>query len=82
MQIFAECFCDEEGSISIGCDDIGDCPCKPRVKGKKCNECEDGFDPFPDCNTCKNEYYDYPDCKRKIYYFPPKYKIQKSCFIS
>ena len=49
-KIFAECFCNEDGSQSMTCDDKdGKCPCKPNVVGDKCNQCIFGTYDFPDC---------------------------------
>ena len=39
------------GSNSRNCDNEGKCDCKPRITGKKCNECKNNFYGFPNCQT-------------------------------
>ena len=44
------CGCSEEGSTSLICDKTdGQCPCKPNVINRKCDECDFGYKSFPDC---------------------------------
>ena len=46
----AVCGCSEEGSTSLICDKSnGQCPCKPNVINRQCDECEVGYRSFPDC---------------------------------
>ena len=47
LNFLTECDCREEGSR--GCNDKGECLCKTRVNGKKCNKCKDGYYGFPNC---------------------------------
>ena len=48
MILFAECLCNEEGSIGIACDEnSGKCTCKENMTGDKCDRADDGFYGFP-----------------------------------
>ena len=48
------CNCNPVGSTSIFCDPVGgQCVCKTRVQGLKCDECKDGFFNFTNgCDNC------------------------------
>ena len=47
--MFAECLCNEEGSIGIACDEnSGKCTCKENMTGDKCDRVDDGFYGFPE----------------------------------
>ena len=49
MILFAECLCNEEGSIGIACDEnSGKCTCKENMTGDKCDRVDDGFYGFPE----------------------------------
>ena len=46
--MFAECLCNEEGSVGITCDEnSGKCTCKENMTGDKCDRADDGFYGFP-----------------------------------
>ena len=46
----SECKCDPEGSTTLDCERInGDCSCKERVTGIKCDECMPNYFNFPFC---------------------------------
>ena len=48
MILFAECLCNEEGSVGIACDEnSGKCTCKENMTGDKCDRADDGFYGFP-----------------------------------
>ena len=47
--MFAECLCNEEGSVGITCDEnSGKCTCKENMTGDKCDRADDGFYGFPE----------------------------------
>ncbi|GFS51261.1 basement membrane-specific heparan sulfate proteoglycan core protein [Trichonephila inaurata madagascariensis] len=37
------CQCDSRGSLGLECDYRNNCPCKPNVQGRNCNQCKEGF---------------------------------------
>ena len=49
MILFAECLCNEDGSVGIACDEnSGKCTCKENMTGDKCDRADDGFYGFPE----------------------------------
>ena len=46
---FIECNCDQDGSKSDNCDDVGKCSCKLGFEEDKCDTCAQGFFGFPYC---------------------------------
>lgn len=53
--LLSECDCDESGSYTDVCEvSNGQCPCLPNFKGRRCDQCADG-------------YYGYPRCRGKAY---------------
>nr|AVK72288.1 netrin A [Isodiametra pulchra] len=58
------CDCDMLGSVSRACDQqTGQCRCKEHVVGRRCNQCEKGYDaansPFTPCIPAKTSHIDY-----------------------
>lgn len=49
------CMCDPTGSLSLQCDDRGQCPCKPGVGGQRCDRCQEDYYNFGDngCRPCE-----------------------------
>nr|CAB3263372.1 laminin subunit alpha-5 [Phallusia mammillata] len=51
-----ECNCSGAGTVGGGdavCADYGgQCPCKPHVIGRRCDQCETGYYNYPDCMAC------------------------------
>ena len=48
--LYLDCGCNIEGSISLHCNSIGKCPCKEKITGNKCSKCHSNHSiPFPDC---------------------------------
>ncbi|GAB6025535.1 hypothetical protein CHUAL_011266 [Chamberlinius hualienensis] len=48
------CECDYLGSRSFQCEKFGgQCPCKPFIIGRKCQECRTGYFGFPNCKECR-----------------------------
>ncbi len=41
--IYTACDCDEQGSVSLDCNDLGVCECKTDVVGDKCDRCREGY---------------------------------------
>ena len=37
-----ECFCNEAGSTSLQCDQVGQCQCKQSTEGSSCSQCKSG----------------------------------------
>ncbi|MEJ1281613.1 laminin alpha 3 [Cricetulus griseus] len=50
------CNCSRKGTIEAAiseCDrDSGQCRCKPRITGQRCDKCAPGFHQFPECVPC------------------------------
>ena len=46
----SECKCHQDGSMGHLCDEKGVCSCEANFGGDKCNECKNGYYPFPTCN--------------------------------
>uniref|UniRef100_A0A183D8W5 Laminin EGF-like domain-containing protein n=1 Tax=Gongylonema pulchrum TaxID=637853 RepID=A0A183D8W5_9BILA len=46
------CQCNEIGSLSLQCDEHGQCPCKPGVDGQFCDHCKNGYYEFSN-SGCK-----------------------------
>lgn len=47
------CHCNFQGSVSFECEVFGgQCPCKPNIIGRECNQCKTGYFGFPHCRPC------------------------------
>ena len=60
--IYLECMCNANGSISLDCDDNGQCLCKDGFTGTKCFDCK----PYiigQACDSCEPFYFNYPNCE-------------------
>ena len=50
---FSACACNSLGSLSMFCRSRdGQCQCRRKFQGQKCNECRIGFYDFPRCKAC------------------------------
>uniref|UniRef100_A0A8C3J746 Laminin subunit gamma 2 n=1 Tax=Calidris pygmaea TaxID=425635 RepID=A0A8C3J746_9CHAR len=77
------CRCHPQGALSPQCDSGGWCSCKPGVMGKKCDQCQPGFESLSEagcrrkgclCRPGKGEnelerchFLAFPRCKRHFY---------------
>lgn len=52
VSFFIACQCSGQGSISPVCDSEGQCQCKPRYAGIKCDQCIGGYYSYPTCIAC------------------------------
>ena len=51
--LIPDCFCNEQGSNDITCDDNGICSCRVNFTNDKCDTCAAGYFDFP---TCEGKY--------------------------
>ena len=52
LSLFTECNCHKEGSVEgTTCDHFGQCECKTKFTGTKCQECSSGHYGFPLCDS-------------------------------
>ena len=47
----------------MDCNQHGICTCKGNVSGKKCDQCEVGYQGHPKCDRCDPTYFGYPKCE-------------------
>ena len=47
--LIAECGCNQKGSDSMQCNEIGKCQCKSNFDDEKCDRCADLSYGFPNC---------------------------------
>ena len=52
-----DCNCTKGVKDGKGCDDSGQCDCKPNFSGLKCETCATGFYDFENGCICKNTLY-------------------------
>nr|BAE27677.1 unnamed protein product [Mus musculus] len=49
------CNCHSKGSLSAGCDNSGQCRCKPGVTGQRCDRCQPGFHMLTDAGCTRDQ---------------------------
>ncbi|VDM31523.1 unnamed protein product [Hydatigera taeniaeformis] len=54
LSIHLACNCNPNGSVDLQCDPLtSQCPCRPGIKGRKCDICGSGYWNFPFCQPCE-----------------------------
>ncbi|NXS57442.1 LAMC2 protein, partial [Brachypteracias leptosomus] len=56
------CRCHPQGSLSLQCDIYGQCSCKPGVMGKKCDQCQPGFEHLSEAGCQRSRWSPQCEC--------------------
>ena len=55
----SDCNCNPGGSITLECNDNGDCACKNGYAGQKCDKCKPNMT-GETCEKCDETFFNYP----------------------
>ena len=58
----SDCNCNPGGSITLECNDNGDCACKNGYAGQKCDKCKPNMT-GETCDKCEETFFNYPSCQ-------------------
>ncbi|KAF1595985.1 UNVERIFIED_CONTAM: Laminin subunit gamma-2, partial [Eudyptes robustus] len=56
------CHCHPQGAFGLQCDSDGRCSCKPGVMGKKCDQCQPGFESLSEAGCRRNRQSPQCEC--------------------
>lgn len=56
------CNCHAKGALSVQCDSVGRCRCKPGVTGDKCDQCLPGFHTLTETGCLRDQRFLDPKC--------------------